>query len=475
MFSGKRRKNREKKEKKAKKNKDTLVDGVNISWWTPWRKVKTIALAAALATVGTGIGAYYLSPRGEWQTRERHDEYVAQEISLYDSYRTAERPSDVCVTLGSSGSMIKDSVVVLGIQSDQKNITVQNLKMFRNTDASEGLDVYDKRPFIRPVEGGQDIFIDSEVRIGGLDYSDLEGILSSRAGIRITPGIPDILPHYFSIDNIIVNEKSIPLRYVEAKRAGDCRDMLQYRLDLNRLVDDAVLSEEDFKGGLELGISSAFEIEEIPTIYEDDVAGLFAYKAMPGHLRIYTESTDELPSESRMIRNIVDAYEGDTSNVLDILKYALDRTCDALDYKIRGEGLDLEDIVKSGKGDCEYYSKLFTSILRGFGVPARLAEGSTANQDGSKFVGRHAWSEVLLPFKDGSYRWIHVEPTWADRDHEPYRFINFVNHDYLYSFDFNVELETGSSSGTCYLFQHHRWFSVNSADLDGEIDEGDGQ
>jgi hypothetical protein len=467
MFSGKKRKNKGKKEKKAKKKTDPLVNGVNISWWTPWRKIKTIALAAVLAATGAGLASYYLNPRGDWQTRERHEEHVAQEISLYDDYADSSKPSDMYVTLGSQGRIIRDSIVLMGFQSDEENITVKNLTKFDTEDE------YDERPFIRPVDGGQDISIDSEVRIDGLDYSDLEGIISSRTSIKITPIIPDIFPHHFSIDLIAVNNKRIPLKYVEGTRPKSGSDRPQYSLDLRRLVDDDILSEEDFKGSVELTMSSFIEIDDVPTIYDGDVAGLFAYKAMPGHLKRYTESTGELPSDSRMIQKIVDEYEGDTFNVLDIITYALDKTMDALEYELKDEYIDLEDIVKSGKGDCEYYAALFTSILRGFGVPARLAEGSMANHDGSDFDGRHAWSEVLIPFKDGSYRWIHVEPTWADHDYEPYRFINFVDDSYLYSFDFNVELDTSNHSDVYYLFQNHKWSSIHSVDLDGEIEEGD--
>ena len=455
MFSGKRRKDKGNKEKKA------------------GRRKKAIAFAAAFAAAGAGVASYYLSPRDGWQAEKRHNEYVARELAIYDDYSAADRPSDVRVALGSEGSIIKDSVVILGTQSDKKNITVQGLKRFINLDVDEGLDIYDKRPFIRPVDGGQDILLDSSVKIDGLDYDDLEGILSSRAVVKIIPKIPEILQSYFSIDSIAINGRGIPLKYVRAADHSDKMESPQYVFDLRKLVEDGVLLEDDFKSGLEIRIQSFVEIDEIPTIYEDEVAGLFAYKAMPGKFRKYTESTDELPSGNEVIKKMVGAYEGDTYNVLDIIKYALDETNDALEYEVKNDGQDLEDILKSGKGDCEYYSMLFTTILRAFGVPARTVEGTLEKYDSFEFDGRHVWTEVLLPFKDGSYRWIHVEPTWADHDHDPYRFINFVDHRYLYTFDMDVELETSDYSDKFYVFQHHKWLSVYPDELDGEIEEGD--
>jgi hypothetical protein len=486
MFSRRKIKNSAKsvKEQNAenrRKRKVYVDEGgneVNISWWTPWRSVKAFLLAAAIGTAGAGLYHYFSSRAAVDPAVVSHMEEVNDEFSLYDSYSPLITPLESIVSPGSRGNIIKDSVVMYGIQSDRKNMAVRSMKRFTNCSDEPGheVNISDKRPFIRPVDTGQELYIQSAVRISGMDFDDLEGIVSRKAGIRIIPGVPEILPYYFSIDTVSINSKGIPMKYVEARNPDGRVGRLHYYVDLRGLVRDNVLDESDFKDPIDISIDSSIEVMEIRRLYEGDVAGMFAYKAMPEYLRRFTEKTSELPIGNPCIKKIVDAYDGQKLNVLDIVDYALRVTGQAFSYKVQDEGQDLMDLVRKGEADCEYYSKLFVTVLRAFGVPARPAEGPIMKDDGSGFRGRHEWVEVLLPFKDGSYRWVLAEPTWADDSPVPDDFINYVDGRYLYSFDFDVQLDTGGDSGTFYVLQDHRWHSTRVEDLDAEIsDDGEAQ
>jgi hypothetical protein len=79
----------------------------------------------------------------------------------------------------------------------------------------------------------------------------------------------------------------------------------------------------------------------------------------------------------------------------------------------------LEINSEDGEIDCDDYAKLFVSISNSMNLPARTA-----------FNSNHMWVEVLVPLKNGSYKWIIIDPTNSN---------NFIS--YLLSFDLEPECE----------------------------------
>jgi transglutaminase-like putative cysteine protease len=70
--------------------------------------------------------------------------------------------------------------------------------------------------------------------------------------------------------------------------------------------------------------------------------------------------------------------------------------------------LTLLDIISKKKGDCSEHAKLFTAMVRSFGVPCRTVGGLVYLGDEFQEFGLHAWNEVVI---DGV--WVPVDPTWG--------------------------------------------------------------
>jgi len=114
--------------------------------------------------------------------------------------------------------------------------------------------------------------------------------------------------------------------------------------------------------------------------------------------------------------------------------------------------------MDDGRGDCDDYAGLFTTILRRFGIPTRIANGPVMNSAGV-YRGMHAWTEVLLPL-DSGFQWILVEPTWADNKPFPSMHINQYSHEHLYPIELDITLSPSSVRGSYHVFEHHNMSST---------------
>jgi transglutaminase-like putative cysteine protease len=451
-----------KKKQKGKKNiqieefeeLDENEDIPDVTGWTIWRK---LGIASVFASCIGGIGLLNHHIESEMERKKAYESYVADVTAPFKHYPLPSRTVDGCLTPGSTAKVLRDSFALHGMQSEKNNMTVKE-----GTTKGSYL-------CIRPVDGGQDVELESKVRISRLDYGDVEGTISFDTGLRLVPKIPGILPHDFSVIQVRMNEKNIPIKYIEERDPAGEFDVPHYFIDIERLVDDGVLSSGDFDDDLEVKVRAAASIDEAGPIDRKDMAGVSAYDEMPDYLRKYTEHKDSLPSRHERIQGIVDAYDGDRDDVMAIMRYALDVTDNAIEYYDPELALTPIEVLDDGRGDCDDYAGLFNTILRGFGVPAREGSGPTLTEDGSAVTGFHAWSEVLVPINDGSYRWILVEPTWADNSEYPYTYINLVSPKYMYLVDFNVSLDTRNTSEKYEVFQEHDWESTDR-DTDGDAD-----
>lgn len=99
--------------------------------------------------------------------------------------------------------------------------------------------------------------------------------------------------------------------------------------------------------------------------------------------------------EIQKIANSIDKGQGILKLIEDIKNYAKD----VLEYYENETNFNIIESLRAGVGDCDDYARLFVAISRSLGIPSRVA-----------FNSRHMWVEVLLPLKDGSYRWMVVDP-----------------------------------------------------------------
>ncbi|MBN1543880.1 transglutaminase domain-containing protein [Candidatus Woesearchaeota archaeon] len=413
----------------------------SFSWWTPWKKA---VLAAAAAACVAGIGLGVRSCASEAKRKAEYNEYVRGVTSEYENYSPPRITAEGCLTPGTEAAVFRDSVVIYNMQSDRSEFTVAN--------GAKNSSVL----CIRPVDGGQVVGLESRVRVSGLDYDDLEGLVSYRAGLKLKPGIPDMMPHGFYVGKVIINHTEIPLSYVEKKAAG-AREGEHFYIDLARLAEHGILSEGDFDHDLDVRVVSAMWLGEVPDLDGGSVVGVGSYGLLPEDVGEYIKSRRDFPSDHERIKRIVDGYEG-KDNVLAKIRYALDFTDRTIDYHLPELNLNPVDVLDDGRGDCDDYADLFVTIMRAFGVPARRVAGNVTDVFGMSIDGVHAWAEVYVPFSDSTSRWVIVEPTWADNSGDPDSYIGFNSPRLMYTVDFNVELDTGMN-GEFNLFQVHRWVS----------------
>ncbi len=438
------------RKRKERKRRDKGADEEgfgNFSWWTPWRKF--VGIAALVGCLGGTASGLYHCGRDD-RRREAYRARVAQIISDYEGLPSHKNAVDACLTPGSEAGVFTDSAVVRSAYSESSVFTVSE-------GARKGAGLC-----IRPVDGDQDVGLESRVLISGMDYGDLEGTLQYRIGLKLVPDIPDIFPHRFSVRSISIGQKSVPVSYLEERDEG-VGDHLY--LDLNRLVFDGVLDAGDFDGDLDVLIGSELSIDGIPDIPRGSVVGISAYDGMSG-LQQYLSATDDFPVDDGSIREIVDSYEGSTDNVVDVVGYVLDHVNDTLEYCYAdgsnckgGRWLHVLEAMERGSGVCQAYSEMFVTLCRAFGIPSRYVANHTLTSSGDSISGRHAWAEVLIPFDDGSRRWVLVEPTWSDDEDDPHSYINFVDSRHMYDLGFHVELDTLKMHDRYDIFQEHRWMS----------------
>jgi len=86
---------------------------------------------------------------------------------------------------------------------------------------------------------------------------------------------------------------------------------------------------------------------------------------------------------------------------------------EGLDYEAGVTGADspIDEALEAGRGVCQDFAHIMTTICRGWGIPARYVSGylATDREHGERSdpQATHAWVEVFLP----SLRWIGFDPT----------------------------------------------------------------
>lgn len=100
-----------------------------------------------------------------------------------------------------------------------------------------------------------------------------------------------------------------------------------------------------------------------------------------------------------------------------------------------GDALSVHEIINRRRGDCSDHARLFTTLARSLGIPARPASGLVYMGDEHQAFGGHDWNEVVL---DGE--WVGVDPTFNSFPVTPWH-IRIAEDDFLKVFgqlDFEV-------------------------------------
>jgi len=106
-----------------------------------------------------------------------------------------------------------------------------------------------------------------------------------------------------------------------------------------------------------------------------------------------------------------EAFNGDETNVLEILHKAFIWVVDNIDYFTDGSRLkSVAETTADRTGDCDDMSTLMISMVRSMGVPAWLEQGILYNSNTGAWE-HHAWVQAYVPLTNGSYVNITIDPT----------------------------------------------------------------
>jgi len=124
----------------------------------------------------------------------------------------------------------------------------------------------------------------------------------------------------------------------------------------------------------------------------------------------YLEATDTIKTNTELVSKIADSFITEDADILGIVRKALAWNAENIEYDVTLARLvwvninstgSAENTIKSGRGACTEYARVFIAFMRHLGIPARYVVGYYQAPD----PGYHAWSEVYLK----GYGWIPVE------------------------------------------------------------------
>jgi len=95
-------------------------------------------------------------------------------------------------------------------------------------------------------------------------------------------------------------------------------------------------------------------------------------------------------------------------------------------------------VLAEGMGDCDDFSRVMVALLRGVGIPSRIAVGYLYDFNN---MGAHAWVEAALPTKSGKLHWFICDPTLAGASTDKDYFVQFKNRIYLYPIRLEVRVQ----------------------------------
>ncbi len=133
---------------------------------------------------------------------------------------------------------------------------------------------------------------------------------------------------------------------------------------------------------------------------------------------LYIQSSPMLNHEDPKVREIItksDDPKLSTSERCERLRRAVNAFIDEKDLSVGFASAS--EIARTKTGDCTEHGVLLAAVLRGAGIPARVASGLIYVDEfvGAKNVfGYHLWTQALIESPDGSARWINLDATLPD-------------------------------------------------------------
>ena len=197
---------------------------------------------------------------------------------------------------------------------------------------------------------------------------------------------------------------------------------------------------------LELKVSPAFAkaIRSGPSQKIETVNGNYVLKLgrkhgvnEPSTQQEYTEHLKETvahPINDTAVKRLAAEAVGNEENTLAKVQKIVTFVSTYLDDSLNDNSTSVLDIIKRRSGDCTEHAKLFATLAKASGIPAREVGGFIYIGDGPRAFGQHVWNEVIV---DGYWR--AVDPMWNETNINATH-IQIQERSQLYSLGSTLEL-----------------------------------
>lgn len=116
------------------------------------------------------------------------------------------------------------------------------------------------------------------------------------------------------------------------------------------------------------------------------------------------EETTAYPISDAKIKELAATAVGDAQTPRDKVRRIVKFTHDFIRPQLTAALPNIDDLLRSKRGDCKSYALLANNLCRAAGIPAREVSGLLYMGDDQKSFGGHAWNEVVL---DG--KWVPID------------------------------------------------------------------
>ena len=210
-----------------------------------------------------------------------------------------------------------------------------------------------------------------------------------------------------------LSEKPVTIgsSHVEMRITGHSDENQIIYVPSNTEMQRAVVNfktKEDRYGNRYLDVSGDFNITILVNVSSDVLILNDEQMTTQEPNTVYLNSSSLINSDNPIIKEVSKQIVGGSRTKLEAIRKLMLWTHDHVKYDDKYSSVFLSGVetLKIGKGVCDEYTNLYTSLARASGIPTRVVVGLVYS--GSRWQ-LHAWAESLV-----SKTWISVDPTFAE-------------------------------------------------------------
>lgn len=224
-------------------------------------------------------------------------------------------------------------------------------------------------------------------------------------------GSLDLLPDSpgAAVDYVTVNFTFLPQDTEQQRVSGLVHSSLP-----RKEHDDWTFYRWDVPGEhIDYGLTATVQASEYIPPVKNEIP--FPVLVLPAEVRVFTEQTEMMDSESKTIRAMAAELAEGESELYEVVFKIAEWVDQSIEYDLNTLTADVTQsaswVLKNRYGVCDEITTLFIALLRSIGIPARYVSGlAYTNYKEKNTWGPHGWSEVFFP----NVGWIPFDVTYSE-------------------------------------------------------------